>query len=122
MAASPVLEHRTGRLAPWLREHRLRLALILAAVETALVLTEVVGWFSIILIAAAVFAFHVFVGRRARFAWLRQMSWIATLAQVLPAVVPVVVGLAIVALSTLLVLALIAAAIAVVLWLFFSRR
>ena len=118
MAAYPVLEHRAGRVGRWLRDRRGRLALVVAIVETALVLAGVLGWFWIVLFAGLVFAFHLFVGRRARFDWLRELSWIATLAQTLPVLVPV----AIVVVGTLVVMAVVAVAVVVLALLFFGRR
>jgi hypothetical protein len=118
VAAHPVLEHRVGPTSRWLREHRVRLALAIAIVEAVLVLTDVLGWFWIVLIAAVVVTFHFFVGRRARFDWLRQLSWTAAAAQTLPVLLPIAIAVA----ATFVVLAVLAAAIIVLALLFFRRR
>ncbi len=118
MTAYPVLEHRAGRTGRWLRDRRGRLALIVAIVETALVLAGVLGWFWIVLLAGVIFTFHLFIGRRARFDWLRELSWIATIAQTLPVLVPI----AIVVVGTLVVLAILAGAVVVLALLFLGRR
>jgi FtsH-binding integral membrane protein len=118
VAAYPVLEHRAGRTGRWLRANRIKAALLLALVETVLVVVDVLQWRWVLLIAALVFAFHFFVGRRARYDWFRQLSWTVVVSQTLPVLVPVVA----VVLGTLLVLALLAAAIVVVALVFFGRR
>ena len=118
MDAYPVLEHRAGRVSRWLRANRIRLAFLVAVAETLLVVTSLIQWRWALLIAAAVFAFHFFIGRRARFAWLRQLSWTAAVSQTLPVVVPIVVGATI----AVAFLAIVAAAIVVLALLFFGRR
>ena len=118
MAAHPVLEHRVGPTSRWLREHRFRLAIAIAVVETVLVLANVLGWFWIVLLAAAIFTFHFFVGRRARFEWLRQLSWTAAAAQTLPVLLPIAIAVA----ATFVVLAVLAVAVIVLALLFFRRR
>jgi hypothetical protein len=113
----PVLEHREGRSSRWLRDHRVRIAFVIALVETLLVIVNVIQWRWALLIAAAVFAFHFFAGRKARYSTVRQLSWTAAISQTLPVLVPfllVVVG-------TILVIAIVAAA-AVVLALVIFRR
>jgi hypothetical protein len=118
VAAYPVLEHRAGRTSRWLRENRIRLALAVALVETILVVTDVLGWFWIVIFAGAIFAFHFFVGRRTRFETLRQLSWTAAVAQTLPVLLPIAIAVA----ATFVVLAVLAAAIVVLALVFFRRR
>ena len=118
MAAYPVLEHREGRTSRWLRDHRTRIAFAVALVETVLVVANVVQWRWALVVAAAVFAFHFFVGRRARFAALRQLSWAAAVSQTLPVLVPVVAVL----LGTLVVLGIVAAAAVILALVLFGRR
>ncbi len=118
MATYPVLEHRASRQSRWLREHRTRLALLIALAETVLVVANVLQWRWAMLIAALVFAFHFFIGRRARHDLVRQLSWTAAVSQTLPVVIPFIA----VAVSTLFVLAVVGAAIVVLLLLLLGRR
>jgi amino acid transporter len=114
----PVIEHREGRVSRLIRENRLRVAFLVALVETALVLTDVIGWFVALAIAAAVFAFHFFIGRKAKHEPVRQISWAAAVSQTLPVVVPIVA----VVVSALLVLAVVAAAVVILAFVVFGRR
>ncbi|MDQ3993227.1 MAG: hypothetical protein M3265_00325 [Actinomycetota bacterium] len=118
MSAYPVIEHRTGRVSRWFRANRIRVAFLVAVVETILVVTNLVQWRWALLIAGAVFAFHFFIGRRARFAWLRQLSWTAAVSQTLPVVIPVAVGATI----AVAVLAIVGGAVVVLALVFFGRR
>ena len=118
MATYPVLEHRETRTSRWLRENRLRLAFIVALVETALIVGGVLGWFWALAIAALVFAFHFFVGRRIRFEAVRQVSWAAAVSQTLPVLVPFIA----LVVGTILVLFVIAAAVVVLALVVFGRR
>jgi hypothetical protein len=117
VATYPVLEHREGRSSRWLRDHRVRIALLVALAETVLVIANVIQWRWALLIAAVVFAFHFFVGRKARHSMLRQVSWTAAISQTLPVLVPFVA----IVVGTILVIAVVAAAF-VVLALVILRR
>jgi hypothetical protein len=114
----PVVEHRSTRAGRWLRARRLRIAFVIAIVETLLVVTNVLGWFAVLAIATLVFAFYLFVGRKTRFDTLRQLSWTAAVSQLLPLTVPFVV----LALGTLVLVAVIALLIVVGALLFLGRR
>ena len=108
----PVVEHGTTRAGRWLRDRRLKIALVIALVEAVLVVVDVLsGWLALGL-AAAILALYVFVGRNATSDAVRQASWIAALSQVLVALVPVlviVVGtIALVAVALLAIVALFA--------------
>jgi hypothetical protein len=120
MATYPVVEHRTSRAGRWLRARRLRIAFAVAVVETLLILPplEVLGWFAVLAIAAVVFAFYFFVGRKTRFDALRQLSWTAAVSQVLPLLVPVVL----VVVSTLVIVAAVALLLIIGALLFLDRR
>jgi hypothetical protein len=117
VATLPVIEHGEGRTGRWLRENRLRLAFLVALVETALVVTSVIGWYVAVGVAAVVFVFHFLVGRRSRYASVRQISWAAAVSQTLPVVVP----FAALVVSALLVLAVVAAAVAVIVYVVVGR-
>ena len=96
----------------------MRVALLVALVETSLVLANVLQWRWAVLIAAVVFAFHFFVGRRTRYASVRELSWAAAVSQTLPVVLP----FALVVVGTLVVLAVVAAAVLVLALVLFGRR
>jgi hypothetical protein len=113
-----VLEHREGRSSRWLRGNRLRVAFLIALVETVLVIAGVMGWYWALALAAVIFAFHFFVGRKLRWEWARQLSWTAAVSQTLPVLIP----FAALVVSTLLVIAIVAAAIVVLAYVIFGRR
>lgn len=96
----------------------MRLAFLLAIVETALVVASVLQWRWALVIAATVFAFHAFAGRRARYETIRQLSWAAAVSQTLPVLVPVIAAAAL----ALAILVIVAAAFVVLVLFFFSRR
>jgi hypothetical protein len=120
MATYPVIEHRTSRAGRWLRPRRLRIAFLIAVVETLLILPpiDVLDWFPVLAIAVIVFALYFFVGRKSRFDAVRQLTWTAAASQVLPVVVPVVV----VVVGTLVVVAVLALLLVVGALLFLDRR
>lgn len=114
----PVLEHRERRADRWLRGNRLLLAFLVALTETLLVVLEVIGWYWVVGIAAVILAFHFLYGRRARWTWLRQLSWTAAVSQMLPVLIP----FAALTLATLVTFGLIAAIVLIVAFLVFGRR
>ncbi|MDQ3889833.1 MAG: hypothetical protein M3312_04685 [Actinomycetota bacterium] len=118
MATYPVIEHRVGRAGRWLRANRIRLALLIAVAETLLVVGNQLRWFSVLAIAGLVFAFHLVVGRRARYESVRQLSWAAAVSQTLPVLIPVLVVLV----GTLVVVAVVAVAAAVLAAFLLGRR
>jgi len=113
-----VLEHREGRSSRWLRGNRLRVAFLIALVETILVLTDVIGWYWALALAGVIFAFHYFVGRKLRYEWARQLSWTAAVSQTFPVLIPV----AALIVSAVLVVAIVAAAVVVLAYVIFGRR
>lgn len=118
MSSYGVLEHREGRSSRWLRGNRLRVAFLIALVETILVLTNVISWWWVVLLALLIFAFHYFVGRKARAEWLRQLSWTAAVSQTLPVLVPFVA----LVVSVFLVIGLVAAAVVILAYIILGRR
>ena len=82
------IEHRESSSTRWLRERRLRLALLIAFVESLLVLLSAHGWrYVIIAVILAVVAYW-FVGRR-RAGTVYEITWIAAVSQLLAVLVPV---------------------------------
>ncbi len=118
MATYPAVEHGTSRAGRWLRTNRVRIALLVAVAETVLVVTNVLQWRWALVIAGLVFAFHFFVGRRAPYDTVRQLSWAAAVSQTLPVLLPFVA----VAVSALVVLGVLAAAVVVLAFVIFGRR
>lgn len=90
---TPVIEAgQTGRdtgRGNWLRERRLRLALLIGLVETVFVVWGGLGWFWVLALAAAAVALYVFVARRAGNQSLRELAWILAASQLIAVIVPV---------------------------------
>ena len=89
MATSPVIEAGQGGRGHWIRERRLRLALLIGLVESLLVVWGGLGWFWVLALAAVAVALHVFVGRAARYHALRELAWILAASQLIAVIVPV---------------------------------
>lgn len=106
-----VLEHRTTRTGRWLRERRVRVALLIAVVEGVLVVAKVISWPIALVVAVAVIVLYFAAAGRLRSDAARQAAWIAAVSQALVALVPVlliIVGtLALIAVGLLAVVALI---------------
>ena len=83
-----VVEHRQGASAHWLRDRRLRLALLIAFVESLLVLFSDHGWRFVIIAATVAIVAYWFVGRR-RSGLIYEITWIAAASQLLAVLVPV---------------------------------
>jgi hypothetical protein len=87
VSADPVIEHREGALARWLRERRLRIALLIALIESLLVVSSSLGWFWVV--GAAVLAVALWlVGRRTSSRLVREVTWILAVSQLIAVVVP----------------------------------
>jgi hypothetical protein len=88
LAAEPVIEHRESRSARWLRERRIRIALLIAFIESLLVVTSSLGWFWVV--AAAVVAVVLYLlGRRTSSTAIHEVTWILAASQVISVIVPV---------------------------------
>jgi hypothetical protein len=111
LGREPVLEHGTSSMGRWLRGNRIRLALAIAVIEGVLVAFDVIDWLPAILIALLLLLFYFTYGRRLRWDWARQASWIAAASQGLVALIPVlavVVGtLALIGVAVIAVVALV---------------
>ena len=105
MSEPRVVEHRESAPALWLRERRLRLALLIAFVESLLVLFSDHGWWYVLAAAVVSVAAHWFVGRR-RPGVIHEITWTAAVSQLLAVLVPVLwVVLKTLAIIVLLILA-----------------
>jgi hypothetical protein len=107
LGREPVLEHGTSRSGRWLRDNRIRLALAIAVSEGVLVGLQVINGWVALLVALAVLFFYFTYGRKLRWDWAREASWIAATSQAFVALVPVLV--IIVGTLALIVVAVIAA-------------
>jgi hypothetical protein len=83
-----VIEHGESSSARWLRERRLRLALLIAFVESLLVLFSAHGWRYVIIAVILAVAAYWFVGRR-RSGVVYEITWMAAVSQLLAVLVPV---------------------------------
>ena len=105
-----LIDHGSTRAGRWLRARGLRFASWIAVIEGLLVVLHVIPWFAAIALAALALGFYIWLGRELRSDAARQGSWIAAASQVLVVLVPVLValigGLAILAVGILAVIAL----------------
>jgi hypothetical protein len=86
------IEHRQSSSARWLRERRLRLALLIAFIESLLVLSSDHGWRYVVIAAIIALAVYWFLGRR-RPGVVYELTWVAAFSQLLAAIVPFLWGL-----------------------------
>ena len=86
-----VLEHGTSRPGRWLRENRVRFALAIAVTEGVLVAVDLIDWLPALLIALLLMLFYFAYGRKLRWDWAREASWVAATSQAFVALVPVLV-------------------------------
>ena len=82
------IEHRQSASALWLRERRLRLALLIAFVESLIVLFSDHGWRYVIIAVVLALAAYWFIGRR-RSGIIYEITWVAAVSQLLAVLVPV---------------------------------
>jgi hypothetical protein len=106
------IEHRRGRLGALLHERRWTLVLWIVLLEGILVLFDAIPWWTVLVLAAAAFAFYVGVGRGHRSAVVHESSWIAAVSQLLVVLVPLLaVVLTAVAVVLLVLVAVVALAL-----------
>jgi hypothetical protein len=87
MTVEPVVEHRESSTRRWLRERRLRIALLIAFVESLLVVTSSVGWFWVV--GAAIVALILYwLGRRTTSGTVHEVTWILAASQLISVIVP----------------------------------
>jgi hypothetical protein len=91
LGREPALEHGTSRSGRWLRENRIRFALAIAVVEGILVAFDVIDWLPALLIASLLLIFYFAFGRKLRWDWASEASWIAATSQAMVALIPVLV-------------------------------
>lgn len=106
MFGAPAIEHRSTRGGRWLRDHRFRITLWIAAVEGLLYLFHALHWWTAVLLAAVAVLFWWYAGRQHRNGVIRQLSWIFAVSQLLVLCVPL--GLALLKAVAIAVIALLA--------------
>ena len=82
------IEHRQSASALWLRERRLRLALLVAFVESLIVLFSDHGWWYVVGACFIAVLAYWFIGRR-RSGVVYEITWVAAVSQLLAVLVPV---------------------------------
>jgi hypothetical protein len=87
VSVEPVVEHRQSVSTRWLRERRLRIALLIAFIESLLVVTSSLGWFWVV--GAAVLGVALYLlGRRTSSGTVREITWIIAASQLISVIVP----------------------------------
>jgi hypothetical protein len=86
--AEPVVEHRESASARWLHDRRFRIALLIAFIESLLVVTSSLGWFWVVGAAVVAGALYLF-GRRSSSSTVHEVTWILAVSQTISVLVPV---------------------------------
>ena len=113
-----VLEHGTSRSGRWLRENRVRLAIAIAIAEGLLVAFGVIDGLLALLVALLLLLFYFAYGRKLRWDWAREASWVAATSQAFVALVPVLV----IVIGTLALIGVAVIAVVALVLLFADRR
>jgi hypothetical protein len=114
-----IIDHGTSRTGRWLRERRLRVALWIAVVEgiVVAVTSDLTKW-TVLVVAIAMLTMYALVGRDSQSDAFRQVAWILAASQVLALIVVIFA----IVIKWLAVVAIVAFAIAALLYLFSDRR
>jgi hypothetical protein len=113
-----VLEHGTSRSGRWLRDNRIRFALAIAVSEGLLVAFDVIDAPLAVLVALVLILFYFAFGRKLRWDWAREASWVAATSQAFVALVPVLV----IVIGTLALIGVAVIAVVALVLLFSDRR
>ena len=89
MFGAQAIEHGSSRQSRWLRGRRLRITLIIAAIEGLLYVFGVLHWWAAVALAVIALGFWWWVARGSRSHSLRQLGWIFAASQLLVICVPV---------------------------------
>jgi hypothetical protein len=87
VSVEPVIEHRESSTRRWLRERRLRIALLIAFIESLLVVTSSLGWFWVVGAAIVSVALY-WLGQRTSSGTVHQVTWILAASQLISVIVP----------------------------------
>jgi hypothetical protein len=102
----------------WLRENRLRIAVLVGAIETLAIAFTGATWRFALVLAAVAFAFYLLVGRRTANAIVRDVAWTGAASQVLPVLVPVIIY----AVGLIVVIGVVVLAVVIAAMLYLDRR
>jgi hypothetical protein len=86
-----VVEHGESARARRLRRNRLKIALVVAAIEGIVVLAGGIPWWFVVILAVGAVAVYIAVRDRNR-PELLQLAWIAAFSQLVLVLVPVIAG------------------------------
>jgi hypothetical protein len=112
-----VTEERTSRAGSWLHERRLRLALLIALVESLLILLGGLGWFWVVGLALVALVVY-FLGGRTHSQAVHELSWVFAASQLIAVVVPILWELV----KFLAIVALVLMALVLLAFLLLDRR
>jgi hypothetical protein len=87
-AGANVLDHGSSKPGRYLRQHRLRITLWVAAVEALLVLVHVIDKWAVYALAILAIGFWIFARSRFRSQTARQLAWIFAASQAIVVLVP----------------------------------
>ena len=118
MEQGAVIEHGQSRHHRWLRERRVRVALVIAGVEALLLIVHVLPWLLTLLVAILIVVGYFWLGDRIRSRSVREAGWVAAVSQAMVMLVPVLLILV----GTLALIALAALAVVALVVLFSSHR
>jgi hypothetical protein len=93
MFGTQAIEHGSSRSGRWLRDRRLRIALVIAAVEGLLYLVNALSFWIVVLFAIVAILLWAFALRSTKSDTLRQASWILALSQAIVLLVPLAFAL-----------------------------
>jgi uncharacterized membrane protein YdbT with pleckstrin-like domain len=89
MFGAHAIEHGSSRTGRWLRQHRMRFTLWLAAAEGLLYIVTLLSFWPLVALAVIFVAVWVWAGRNSRSDTVRQVTWILAVAQLLVLLVPI---------------------------------
>jgi hypothetical protein len=87
VSVEPVVEHRESAPAHWLRERRLRIALLIAFIESLLVVSSSLGWFWVVGAAIVASALYLLGGRTSSRV-IHEVTWVLAASQLISVIVP----------------------------------
>ena len=111
MGSQMLIEHGESRLVRRIRQHRLKLALAIAALESVVVLATAIPWWFVVMLALGALAAYAGWGREHANADVRTVTWTAAVSQLAVVLVPVLAG-ALVVLAAFAVVVVAAVALA----------
>jgi hypothetical protein len=93
MFGAQAIEHGSTRGGRWLREHRLRFTLWIAAFQGLLYVFHVLHWWEAVALAVIAVGFWWYVARPHRSDALREIGWIFAASQLLVLCVPIALSI-----------------------------